>query len=171
MWVFRQHTPATELSYQSCLDLCGAWSKIFVEINTCTTHTRSLGFASALLHAFRYNFNQARNGQSCNILDSIMPSFCQSVCAIIKAICLSLHDLLHFASLYKSHGQNRISFQSEYVFAFAEKTTRVLGIIKVGLCNFVCRTLTLMKLQPCASPRCPMRWRYSYLVNIQPALL
>lgn len=170
--MFRQHIPATELSCQSCLDLCGAWFEISAEmIYLYHTHTRSLGFASALLYAFRYNFNKARNGQSCNIHDSLMPSFCQSVCEIIKAICLSLHDLLHFASLYKSHGQNRLSFQSEYVSAFAEKTTRVLGIIKVGLCNFVCRTLTLMKLQPCASPRCPMRWRYSYLVNIQPALL
>ncbi len=72
-----------------------------------------------------------------------MPSFCQSVCKIIKAICLFLHDLLHFASLHLSRGRNRISFQSEYVSAFAEKTTRVLGIIKDGLCNIMCRTLTL----------------------------
>ena len=176
MWVFRQHTPPTELSCQSCPDLCGAWSEIFVDI-IYLYHTpgvckpESLGSASALIYAFRYNFNQARNGQSCNSHESFTPSFCQSVCEIIKAICLSLHDLLQFPSLYKSHGRNRILFQSEYVSAFAEKTTRVLGIIKVGLCNFVCRTLTLMKLQPCASPRCPMRWRYSYLVKIQPALL
>ena len=125
---------------QSCLAysasaFVGHGLKILLEFYTCTTHTGSLGFASVLLCAFQYKFDRARNGLSCGIHDPLMPSFYWSVCKITKAICLFLHDLLHFASLYLSHGRNRILFQSKYVFAYAEKTTRVLGIMKDGWYN------------------------------------